>query len=441
MNESQKIQIRISELHKLIMDFPEDGAPEDMAKLRAELSDMEGKLQIALTKEGVKLNAEGEVPPEQAEDEKPEDKASLASAMSSEEREFNALYHRSRLTRYIDSIVNDREFEGAEKEFRAAVFGDAQIPEPDKQIPIHMMLPMDEEMIVRADVATTIAAGTGVVTTRDIMERVFARTDASFMGARFLSVGAGRQRFPYISSGASLVYANEGEPQDSVAGTITTEEVDPSLASLAYVIGKQSRLQYADGALENALRNDARQAIESGVDDTALNGRPRETAVQPFFAPGIDGLSGSLADDSGATSNFTALSLLREYASRVDGVYANQWTDVRMLVRPEVYSAGIFLAIGNNGDRLAADFLTPDRFRASSRLPAPDNNRRSQAISYSPVNDRGEFLIPSWQNVMVIFDPYTRANAQQDRLTFSIAHSVLVLRNDPWRKHHLQHPA
>ena len=420
MDNLQKLAFRMSEVKQGINDIqvraePEDGDTAKLTAFTAEAQDLEVRYRAALV-------ATTDLP-----------EAGPITEEKPEVKEFNAIYHKSKLFRFLDSIAHGKELDGADAELRAAVFPNGSRLGNEHSFPLHLLLPLDEDLEVRVDTATTIAAASGVKQTKPIAERIFARTDSAFLGANFVAVQAGQQSFPYVSAGAALSYADEGVAIDAAAGTVTVEDVNPTEASLAYLYGQTSASRFMEGELESALRNDARMAIESGIDDTVIKGRPVVANVLTVAVPGLETEIAAGADE--VADSLTAAAVLAIYAGRVDGLYANVWQDVRMLVRNQVYAASIFLAVGGaTGERLLGDLLGTEIFRASSRLTNVAAHL-SQGISYAPANDRMNLLVPVWMDVGVIVDPYTAANKRQTRLTFSVAHSVKVLRSDPWKRH------
>ena len=422
MLESQKTQIRMSELrqeyHTLAQkDELLDAESDRMTKIGDELVQLESRLQSALKVEASETAAQATET--RMADEKPET------------REFNDLYHRSRLARFLDNIQQGNPVDGAEAEFRAAVFGEGKSQWGERAMPFHMLMPFDRAMEVRQDVATTIAEGTAVVTTQTILDRIFSRGNAAFIGASFESVAAGQVRYPYLSAGATLVYADESVEVDSVAGTITFADANPAEASLAYKWGLTSSLQFAGNALEAALRRDANMAVNDGMDQTVLTGRAVSGSV---LTKAITGLRGSLTAATAATANVSVALLMRAFASRIDGKFAFSWEDIRMLIRPEPYAVILEAAVAAGNESLANRLIEVGRLRATDKLPAPVSNL-SDAISYAPVTDTGNLKVPTWQDVGVIFDETTDAGKREKRLTFYLAHNVEVLRKDPWRRH------
>lgn len=420
MIESQRLAIRLSEIREAI-NTGDELSTDAMGQLRADYTATETAYRDA-----IRAEANPEPAPPMA-DEKPE------------VREVNELYHAARLTRMVAAIAEERPMTGAEAEFRAAVFSDGlERQSIDRVVPLHMFLPLDEDLEVRVDTASTVGASAGHRVTRPIADRVFARTDAAFLGANFVSVGNGQQRFPYVTAGASLTYADEGVVVDAQAGTVAHKDADPVEATLAYLIGMSSMLRFGEGEFEAKLRTDATMAITSGIDDSVILGRP---AVNNVFSGEFEGIANNqgLNVPTPATDTLTAQTVLNAFASRVDGKYAYEWDDSRLLVRPEVYGKAIFTAVGGaTGERLLADLLPPAMFRSSARLRAPSGGV-SIGITYAPMNDHMECVVPVWNDVMVIVDPYSKANARQVRTTFSLAHNVLILRYEPWEWHSFKH--
>lgn len=345
-----------------------------------------------------------------------------------EVREINRLYHESRMMNFINRIADGQEPDGAEAEFRAAIFG-----KPENHnwntIPIHFLLNPDEHYEVRADAATTIAASDGMVTTREILPRIFARTDAAFMGARFDAVSGGDQRYPRMSAGASLIYGNEGQQIDAAVGTITAADVTPRGASLAYLIGLESQRRFAPMVVENALRRDMAMAVTDGIDTTVIAGRPT-TASNPAFV-GINGLYGSLTAGTDATATVNTVSIFRAQLARVDGLHANGVGDVRALMRSEPYAVGFGdLLSRQNGEQANAVLM---RSRATQRLAAPSGGL-SQGILYAGAADPGYLVVPTWPGIDVFSAYVMDGGTRQLRLTLAVVHNVHVIDTAPWTR-------
>ena len=422
MEESQKIQIRMSELRQEYRQIEGESPPEmgdeglkRIAEIGNEMGNLETRLQAALRIEGAAADrALAEDTP--VDGERPEI------------REFNTLYHRSSFKRYMEHIYYERQLDGAELEFSQALFGDV-VPRHGwhRTIPMHMLLPQDPNMEVRVDAITTTAVGNAVVQTHPILERVFARADGLYMGARYVPVGAGQQRFFYLNSGAELSYGAESAEIDSEVGDIQKVDSDPKEGSLAYRWGITTELQWGAGQLEATLRRDAALAIASGIDETIITGRA---------APAVDGLLTKVADGSDAAATVTFSDLLDTYVDRVDGQYAYSWRDTRLMVHPDVYKAIATGALTAANEALANEMLAETRFRASKRLAAPaQSTNLSQGITYAPMQDRGNLLVPTWLDVGVVFDEATYFNRRQKRLTFYVAHDIVVIQDDPWKKY------
>ena len=422
MLESQKHMIKLSELrqeyHRLAAkDELLDSEEERISKIGDEMQQLETRFQAAVKVEAAEAQAAAQET--RMDGERPET------------REFNDLYHRATLGRYLDTIQQGRKVDGAELEFRQAVFGNAQSKYEDRAVPIHMLLPYDEQMEVRVDAATTVAADSAVVQTRPILDRIFARGNAAFVGATYESVGAGQVRYPFMSAGATLVYADESVQVDSAAGTITIADASPTEATLAYKWGLTASLQFTGNELESALRRDANLAINDGMDTTVISGRAVSGSV---LTKAITGLYGGLTPATNATADVTLALLMQAIAGRIDGQYAFSWRDIRMLLRPEPYAVILMAAISAGNEALANEMIMTERLRATNKLPAPVSNL-SQGISYAPATDTGNLKVPVWQDVGVIFDEATDAGKREKRLTFYLAHSVELLRGDPWARH------
>ena len=357
-----------------------------------------------------------------------------------EVQEFNNIYHQARLARFMAVMSGEHpSLDGAELEMRSAVFGDADSIAKrggravnENSIPIHMFLPMEPG-----------AGGSRRRRLYRIGRERYAhlppnpRQDLPVLH-RTVRRGELHKRWRGPPRGSLISAPALPSPLPPRAriltartATITFEDSDPIEGAVAYRSGRSTMLRFAEGVYEGALRADARGAITDGTDTLILRGNA---------GPLIRGLltGGALANDADATAVITALEMVKELASRVDGEYARLWTDSRILVRPEAYTIAIASPIGTNGDRLGLDLLGPDRMMASKKLTAPDASDRHQAISYSPVNDTGNLMVPIWDDVEVIYDNISFAAKREIRWTFNVAMNVHLLRNDPWKKHSIK---
>lgn len=404
MTDLQKLQVDMSKVRTAMLELSKETepTPEQRAAMVAHTDEA-----IALNKKFEELMAAAPIP---ASDDKPE------------HRELVSVLGQAKLTRYLNAIIKDEKLDGAERELRDTLFkeGTELRAAREHSIPIHMFLPDDEMRELRV---ATVSAGDGMVTTHAIYERIFARSDAMYLGARFEPVAAGTQRYPIVASGGELAFHNENPTaQASATGSITAVDSDPVEGTLLYDIGRSSALRFGDGVVENAFRNDARMSIASGIDDTIINGNT---------GPNIPGFLTAIGVGAAATANVTPAIALGVFADQVDGKYAYGWEDVRQLVRKEVYAAVVFEPLATNNPRLFGEFVGQERFRATERLPAPSSND-SHAIVYRMSQDPGDLVVPMWDDVTVTYDPISRRDRNQVRIVFNLAMNVVFKRTDNW---------
>ena len=360
-------------------------------------------------------------------------------------KEFNSLYKQAKLVNFIDHIEQRTEFAGAEKEIRQAFLGENGARAPDT-VPLAMFLDIwDAELQVRADTATTVDAATGKRETMPIAARVFGMTEAAYMGARFISVSGGQQDFPFVSSGTTATSKDENEEIDAGAGVISVVSSNPKEVGASYRWGLTSQLRFGPGELENALRLDARAVIGDYIDETAIVGQP---AVGASNVPKVGGLLSDLPYAPGSTSaptaDVTGLGALQFGAEHVDAIWARNDEDVRYLVPPIMWRRVAYLQPYPTSPFVKS--LLAGRFLASHHIPNPaasSGKRDSDFITYSPQGDRGEMIVPMWQDVRVTIDmtSETLTRNRQRRLSLDTAYDVILRRNNPWLKHRAQHIA
>ena len=351
-------------------------------------------------------------------------------------REFDELYHRASLNNYIAAFESNKEPEGAELELRQAL-----MPEGGRfpnTFPLAMLLDEREQRLqVRQDTATTVNAVTGMRTTMPIAQAVFGNSQAGYMGARFIAVSGGQQDFPFIASSTDATAKDENEEIDAIAGNIQVVSSNPREVGASYLWGLTTQLRYAPGQLEAALRADARSVIDDYIGRTVIQG---QVAVNADNVPAIEGLITVPLTGGAPTVDVDAQTFMELAASHVDAIWADQDDDVRYLVSAMTWRKIAYLRLHEQADQFVKDMLR-GRLRASHYIEdgTPASGKRDQnVLTYSPSNDTGELIIPTWQDVMVTFDQVTRANRRQRRLSLDTAYDVIRRRSNPWRRQQVQ---
>ena len=405
MTRLQKLQLRQSEARQklgelLDVEQRSDSHDEDTKKLTNELRALETDIQGAILAE-------------------PEATTTETVDGDMEGRERRELRERSEVRSYLTSAATGATLTGAEAEYRAAVFGDES---RDDLMPLDLLLDPDEELERRTDDATTVS--TAVPTTqRSISGRVFARSDASYLGAQFVDVGIGETSWPYISAGTSAGTYAEGAVVEADAATISVASASPTRASARYkfAIESAARIQ----GMESALRADLRATLSDGLDNQVLNGSGT--------APAVSGVLNRLTAPTAPTNTATAIDYLAAYSDSVDGKLAVTSSEVRLLAGVATYKQAAKLGFTGSGELLETvlERVGPGRFRASSRIPAAVSNIQ-HAVIYRYARGGGNAYVPTWGGVSIIRDPYTESSSGRVALSAHLLFNFVVKDLSSW---------
>ena len=163
------------------------------------------------------------------------------------------------------------------------------------------------------------------------------------------SVPVGAVSYPRLSAGTSADVRDDGVEIDGTAAALTTVEINPVRVTASYTYGTEtlSRIR----GFEDALRMDVQSTLEDKMDFLALQGQ----AVVNNVSPKIDGLLNSLTDPGAAAAIATFSTYLSAFDGRVDGKYAMDSDEARLLVNAPVYKHAMGLGIGAAGCWRAAE--------------------------------------------------------------------------------------
>ena len=422
MTPKQKIEIRRSEIRArlgeiagLEGDALTEKIGEERGKLMTELTASEPQLQAAIAAEETETRHRGN----QADGD-------------GGKAEIRGLHGKASAGAFINEALTGIPAKdgSAEAEYRAAVLKEGE--DRPGRMPLRLLAPADApdtRRLVerRADVATAIGASDVPAMTLSWVDRVFADSDAMFIGAMFESVSTGDALYPVVSAGASGAAAADGVATDAVAATITVNSLKPHQLRARYLFHRTDDLRLA--GLEEALRRDLAGTLREGLDSKVFNGT--DSATEP------EGLFEALAvpADPDALSGWE--DLVGALTSAVDGRYASNLMDVAAVVGAATFklastTVSASIAIGPISDYLA----TRSRgYRTSVHVPAPAG---ANEIQTSIVAKQGRGLdslkVPVWDALDFIRDEVTQAATGQIAVTALMFYNSKVLRADAFQQ-------
>ncbi len=263
----------------------------------------------------------------------------------------------------------------------------------------------------------TVASGTPAPrTTAPIIDRIFAGSVASKMGASFINIASGINDYPITSSSVAAGWA-DGELA-AVAGPTVYSTANRSLVP-DHTFGIQMKvsrkaLKQSGDALEQAVRRDMNGCLAEGMDKavflgTGANGQPSGILV------------GSYGITSTAVSAAASWSAFRGAVKRfLLANAANSPSDVNLLLRPEIWDAMdddlITGTAVSEWDRLVKNI--PGVVMSSNALAAPAGSPlASKALLTTSVGGVAPIFVGTWGAIDLIRDNISDAASGGLRLT------------------------
>ena len=325
-----------------------------------------------------------------------EDATVEATSDTPEGREIRELIGKSSILDFAIEANGGGAVSGAPLELRQELLGD---------YPGFMPLELLER---RADAVTNIA--TAIQDTQQpIAARVFPRSAADYLGVVSETVPIGTVSYPRLSAGTTANVRSPGVELDGAAAVLTTVELNPVRLTASYTFSGETLAKVR--GFEEAIRRDIQAVLSDKRDSLSINGQAAVTDV----SPAVVGIISALTNPTNPSAVQTALGVLRHYDAAVDGKYAQDTAEVRLLVNGEAYRYANGLQIATSGD-LLRDRLNASTFRVSANMPAAASNIAT-VLRYAAGAGAMGFYMPHWAGLEMIVDPYTLAKKGQRILT------------------------
>ena len=114
------------------------------------------------------------------------------------------LHKTASIASYMKRAYSGGNLNGVERELNQ------ELKLEDSHLPFSMLLPIEDKLEKRADAATNIGSTAGPTTQQNIIQQIFARSDAAFLGVQFPSVPLGQQTYPVLTAGTAGGIVAEG---------------------------------------------------------------------------------------------------------------------------------------------------------------------------------------------------------------------------------------
>ena len=411
MTQAQKLAIRLSEIRQRLNEIAGLEADKVTDEIRAEADRLTGEYRTAETQHRAALVAEA-------------DEARAAEGEfgngDGEPAEVRALLDRVTLPDYLRAAAAGIGLAGAPVELAEALRvpavgsgGGVAMPWRMLETPEHRAAPAPRG---ESRAFTSTAALDGPTTQRPILQRLFGMKILGALGVRIDSVPAGMTEWPLLSGGVAPNMKPEGDAADAaVSASFTTKTLKPKRLTGRYEFTHEQAAQVAD--IEQALRRDLGDAIESKMSDLILNGDEATNAHEPngfltkIAAPSITGI----AEAEYAT-------YAGSHALSVDGIHASREGEVSSVIGVATYrhAAGVYDS-GSGEAGTEALMKRGMSCQASSYIPAPPssgtranvqdgNIYHGQGPNGGGAAMRGDSIAAMWPTLEVIRDIYSQAS-------------------------------
>ena len=390
MKESTGVLLKLSEHREKINTFAEDGAPEEMAKLKAESIDLEGKYRAAVSTE-------------EASEER--------TSQGSEGREYQTLLASASVGRIVHAVAGGRHLDGAEAELQKF---HKLAP---NAIPLAMLAPDPEKF------AVATVTGDEPSDTAEVLGTVFPQSVASWCGVIGGMVPTGQRQIPVLSgpASASALAKAAGVTESTAAFTVTT--LTPKRISAAVRYAREDAATFA--YLDTSLRTNLSNAISDRMDAEVLT---RATDPKGLLVFGTDPTKnvGGVANINHALSAIFA---------GVDGKYASMASEVKLLLGTATYAELGSSIFDTGSGALGIEKLSQvsGGVRVSANVPTKDATDGDEALIVKGMGRRN-CVSAMWDSVEIVTDPYQDASKAEVILTAIAMFDFSVLDTDGYTR-------
>ena len=369
MDKLIKSQLEVSEKRTALSALLDAETPDTEAieAAKTAVTEAEKRLQAVLTLDGGNQEKEKIV------------------AGDAEGREMRQLLNKASVDRMLAGILEEGEGEGPDRELRQA------LSIPADYIPLAML----EK---RAALTTS---GDEPANPQPFIGRVFPASAAAFCGVDVQSVPVGQVVVPVLATGVTI-HGPYTEATEST-GDVDLSTLQPRRLSGSFAV-KQTDLATFP-MLEESLRADLGDALQNTVDVDLLT--RADTGLLT---------SGNGTDPTAPTAATTGSAFITDAYSGVDGIYASNVNQIRMLLGPETYQYAGSLLFQNNRPELTLEKLQGlvGGVFVTDNAGAYANNRQEGLIVKGPA--RRNCVGALWAGVQIIRDQVTRARQGEVRL-------------------------
>ena len=374
------------------------------------------EIQKKLSENRQKLNSElSDVDRKSVLKEQNELEISYRAALDAKEtREVPEELHKTAsIASYMKRASTGGNLNGVERELNQ------ELKLEDSHLPFSMLLPTNSKLETRADAATNIGSTAGPTTQQNIIQQIFARSDAAFLGVQFPSVPVGQQSYPVLTAGHTGAILAEGTAVEATAATITSKNITPKRLSARYVISKED-ISLVRG-LEDSLRSDMRNALNKLLDSQICRGNGTN--------PNFSGIVSTVTFGSTPSNKVTFKDFVAGVLRPLDGVTLYEPMEIGLTMTSLFYKWLSSEFVVANNPKTWVDWIkeTGIQLRITEKTTAANANKAE--ILTVEKTEKTKAYAPIWQNLELIADPYSNSAKGQVNLTLVMLAGFEVIRS------------
>ena len=335
-----------------------------------------------------------------------EERETEGAEFSAEPMELRQLVHRAEgeFGQAFDRMVNHRNVDGAFAELQG------HYGLPQHLIPVRLLQEQRASVTGLTDEPSAAQA---------MRPYIFPRSVASFMGFDMPTVPYGTPAFPVVTTPVTVHSPAAGADAAETTGVIGADALSPGRRQGSLRYNREQAAAFPQ--LAEGVRAHVQAAFASAIDQLALDG----TA----------GL-GSISDPGDPGSQTTFDQYVAAFSP--DGRYSATLAEINCIVGSSTlaHMRGRYRAAtapNSAYQTLAGDGL---QLRVASGIAAPASNDQAAYSVKGPTLGHG--VIPVWDGVELVVDPYSSSVAGELTVTIVGMAAIKMLRTDAWTRHHFQ---
>ena len=247
---------------------------------------------------------------------------------------------------------------------------------------------------------------------------------AAFLSIPQPTVPVGDATFPVLSTSAAVRTPAEGAEAATSAGAISAELLAPSRLQASMFFTREDQARFM--GMDSALRMNLSDALADKLD-----------------AEAISGTNGLLNGTILANNNVSAVTTYALYRSgllfgRVDGKYAGEAGDVRIVLGTATYAHAASVYRSTDSDSSALDLLMRDAggVRVSAHVPAVVSHKQNALIR---LGSRTDMIQAVWDGVTIVVDEISQLDEGEIKLSGIMLQATKLLRSGGFSKRQTQH--